>query len=120
MGNLADLTNSLADKDQVIGSVIDNLTSVLSAIGSHDTELSDLIVQLQGFISGLSQDRATIGNVDRRDQRALDLDGRPADQRARPAGQGHHGPDRADRAAQPQQADDGIHLADTCRTRSAR
>jgi phospholipid/cholesterol/gamma-HCH transport system substrate-binding protein len=61
MGNLADLTNSLADKDQVIGSVIDNLTSVLSAIGSHDTELSDLIVQLQGFISGLSQDRATIG-----------------------------------------------------------
>jgi phospholipid/cholesterol/gamma-HCH transport system substrate-binding protein len=63
MGNLADLTNSLADKDQVIGSVIDNLSSVLSAIGSHDAELSDLIVQLQGFISGLAQDRTTIGTA---------------------------------------------------------
>ena len=60
--NLADLTNSIADKDQVIGDVVDNLASVLTAIGDRDTELSNLIVQLQSFISGLSQDRTTIGN----------------------------------------------------------
>jgi phospholipid/cholesterol/gamma-HCH transport system substrate-binding protein len=60
-GNLADLTNSLADQDSVIGDLIDNLNSVLTAIGSRDTELSDLILQLQGFVSGLAQDRTTIG-----------------------------------------------------------
>jgi phospholipid/cholesterol/gamma-HCH transport system substrate-binding protein len=60
---LGDLTNSLADKDQVIGDVIDNLTSVLDTIGKRDSELSNLIVQLQGFISGLADDRSTIGNA---------------------------------------------------------
>ena len=59
---LGDLTNSLADRDQVIGDVINNLGSVLTTIGQRDTELSNLIVQLQGFISGLSDDRKTIGN----------------------------------------------------------
>jgi phospholipid/cholesterol/gamma-HCH transport system substrate-binding protein len=60
--NVADLTNAIADKDQVIGSVVDNLSSVLTAVGDRDDELSNLIVQLQGFISGLAQDRTTIGN----------------------------------------------------------
>lgn len=62
LGNLADLTNAIADKDKTIGSVIDNLTGVLDAVGSRDTELSNLILQLQQFISGLAQDRTTIGN----------------------------------------------------------
>jgi phospholipid/cholesterol/gamma-HCH transport system substrate-binding protein len=60
---LGDLTNSLADKDKVIGSVITNLSSVLTTIGQRDSELSNLIVQLQGFISGLADDRTTIGNA---------------------------------------------------------
>jgi phospholipid/cholesterol/gamma-HCH transport system substrate-binding protein len=60
---LGDLTNSLADKDKVIGDVITNLGSVLTTIGQRDTELSNLIVQLQGFISGLADDRNTIGNA---------------------------------------------------------
>jgi phospholipid/cholesterol/gamma-HCH transport system substrate-binding protein len=62
LANLADLTNSLADKDQVIGSVVDNLSSVLTAVGDRDDELSNLILQLQGFVSGLAKDRTTIGN----------------------------------------------------------
>jgi len=62
LGNLADLTNAIADKDQVIGNVVDNLTSVLSAVGARDTELSNLILQLQQFISGLAKDRTSIGN----------------------------------------------------------
>jgi phospholipid/cholesterol/gamma-HCH transport system substrate-binding protein len=60
--NLADLTNAIADKDQVIGDVVDNLASVLTAIGDRDVELSNLVTQLQRFISGLAQDRTTIGN----------------------------------------------------------
>jgi phospholipid/cholesterol/gamma-HCH transport system substrate-binding protein len=60
---LGDLTNSLADKDQVIGAVIDNLSSVLNTIGQRDTELSNLILQLQGFLTGLAHDRTTIGDA---------------------------------------------------------
>lgn len=63
LSTLADLTNSLADKDKLIGDVVDNLTTVLTTVGDRDTELSNLIVQLQGFISGLAQDRTTIGNA---------------------------------------------------------
>ncbi|MFN2562503.1 MAG: MCE family protein [Jatrophihabitans sp.] len=63
LANVADLTNALADKDKVIGDVIDNLSSVLSAVGSRDTELNDLIIQLRTFISGLAADRNTIGNA---------------------------------------------------------
>ena len=60
---VADLTNSLANRDKLIGDVINNLSSVLDTIGQRDTELSNLIIQLQGFISGLAHDRFTIGNA---------------------------------------------------------
>jgi phospholipid/cholesterol/gamma-HCH transport system substrate-binding protein len=63
LSTLADLSNSVADRDQVIGDVVNNLTSVLTTLGDRDTELSNLIVQLQGFISGLAEDRTTIGNA---------------------------------------------------------
>jgi phospholipid/cholesterol/gamma-HCH transport system substrate-binding protein len=63
LSTLADLSNSVADHDAVIGDVITNLTNVLNTLGDRDTELSNLIVQLQGFISGLAQDRTTIGNA---------------------------------------------------------
>jgi phospholipid/cholesterol/gamma-HCH transport system substrate-binding protein len=63
LATVADLTNTLADKDKVIGEVIDNLTGVLTAVGQHDDQLSDLIVQLRRFVSGLAQDRTTIGNA---------------------------------------------------------
>ena len=35
---------------------------MLTTVGQRDTELSNLIVQLQGFVSGLADDRTTIGN----------------------------------------------------------
>jgi phospholipid/cholesterol/gamma-HCH transport system substrate-binding protein len=63
LSTVADLTNALADKDQVIGDVIDNLTSVLTAVGERDTELNDLIIQLKNFFTGLADDRHTIGNA---------------------------------------------------------
>jgi phospholipid/cholesterol/gamma-HCH transport system substrate-binding protein len=62
LSNLADLTNSIADKDKVIGDVVDNLDSVLTAVGKRDQELSQLIIELRRFVSGLAQDRTQIGN----------------------------------------------------------
>lgn len=63
LANLADLTNALADKDKVIGSVVDNLSEALGAVSSRDQQLTQLIIQLKNFVSGLAQDRQTIGNA---------------------------------------------------------
>jgi phospholipid/cholesterol/gamma-HCH transport system substrate-binding protein len=63
LGTLADLTNTIADKDAVIGDVVTNLTQVLTAVGSRDQQLTQLIIQLKNFVSGLAADRKTIGNA---------------------------------------------------------
>lgn len=57
----ASLTNTIADRDEVIGQLVDDLNVVLGTVSSRDTELSALLVQLQRFVSGLSQDRDVIG-----------------------------------------------------------
>ncbi len=59
---VGDVTNALADKDQVIGELIDNLNSLLTTVAQRSSELGDLVDQLQRFVSGLSADRTTIGN----------------------------------------------------------
>jgi phospholipid/cholesterol/gamma-HCH transport system substrate-binding protein len=60
LGHVASLTSSLADKDAVIGSVIDNLNTVVGTVAARDQQLSDLVVSLQQFVSGLSADRDAI------------------------------------------------------------
>jgi phospholipid/cholesterol/gamma-HCH transport system substrate-binding protein len=60
LAHVASLSSSLADKDQVIGSVIDNLTTVLQSVASRDQQLGDLIVSLQQFVSGLAEDKDAI------------------------------------------------------------
>jgi len=60
LGHVASLTSSLADKDAVIGSVIDNLNSVVGTVAARDQQLSDLVVSLQEFVSGLATDRDAI------------------------------------------------------------
>ena len=62
LAQTAELTSAIADKDKVIGDLIDNLSAVLDTLGQRDAELSDLIVQLQRFVSGLAGDRVTIGD----------------------------------------------------------
>ena len=62
LARTASLTNSLADKDAVIGRVVDNLTTVLTTVDQRDTELSDLIVQLRRLSQGFAQDRKDIGS----------------------------------------------------------
>jgi phospholipid/cholesterol/gamma-HCH transport system substrate-binding protein len=63
LSNTASLTSTIADKDQVIGQVIDNLNSVLDTVNAHTTQLSDLIVTLQQLVSGLAADRQPISDA---------------------------------------------------------
>ena len=56
------ITNTLADRDQLIGDVITNLNVVLKTIGDRDQELSSLIVNLKTFVAGLTQDKDAILN----------------------------------------------------------
>ena len=80
----ASLTTTIAGKDAVIGRTVDNLNSVLGTITDRDQKLSDLVVQLQSFVSGLSADRKAIGdsltNINRLADTTAGLleDGRPA------------------------------------------
>jgi len=57
----ASLTTTLANKDAVIGRVVDNLTTVLDTVDNRDTELSALILQLRRLATGFAEDRRTIG-----------------------------------------------------------
>jgi phospholipid/cholesterol/gamma-HCH transport system substrate-binding protein len=57
----ASLTNTLADRDAVIGRVIENLTLVLATLDDRGTELSDLIIQLRDLSAGFAEDREAIG-----------------------------------------------------------
>jgi phospholipid/cholesterol/gamma-HCH transport system substrate-binding protein len=58
----ASLTNTVADKDALIGSVIGNLNTVLATVDERDDQLDQLIVQLQRLFAGLAEDRQAIGD----------------------------------------------------------
>ena len=57
------LTSTLADRDAVIGNVIDNLNSVLGTINGQGDALSTLVSTLQQLVSGLAGDRTAIGGA---------------------------------------------------------
>jgi phospholipid/cholesterol/gamma-HCH transport system substrate-binding protein len=57
----ASLITTLADRDTVIARVITNLNTVLQTLDSRRDTLSDVIAQLQQFVSGLAADRTAIG-----------------------------------------------------------
>jgi phospholipid/cholesterol/gamma-HCH transport system substrate-binding protein len=63
LARTASLTNTIADRDEVIGQVIDNLNAVLETVNARDEQLSELIVSLQQLVSGLSEDREPIGEA---------------------------------------------------------
>jgi len=58
----ASLTNALADRDQLIGEVITNLSQTLDTVDQRHQQLSDLIVELKGWMTDLARDRETIGD----------------------------------------------------------
>jgi phospholipid/cholesterol/gamma-HCH transport system substrate-binding protein len=60
LSHTASLTSTLASRDQVIGSLINNLNQTMVTIGDRDQELSDLLVKLRIFVTGLTHDRKAI------------------------------------------------------------
>jgi phospholipid/cholesterol/gamma-HCH transport system substrate-binding protein len=59
--NVGRLTSHLADRDALIGEVVDNLNAVLETVATHKNDLATLITQLESLTSGLSADRHQIG-----------------------------------------------------------
>lgn len=66
LDTVGSLTNTLADRDQVIGELITNLDGVLTTVNERSGRTTELVQQLQQLVSGLSGQRETIGTaVDR-------------------------------------------------------
>ncbi|HVX54031.1 MlaD family protein [Nocardioides sp.] len=63
LSSTASLTSTLADRDQVIGELITNLNNVLGVVDDHSDQLDTTLVTLQQLVSGLAQDRSTIGDT---------------------------------------------------------
>jgi phospholipid/cholesterol/gamma-HCH transport system substrate-binding protein len=63
LAHTASLTSALADKDKLIGDVIDNLNNVLDTVNAHSDQLRDLIISLQQFVTGFAKDRQPIGEA---------------------------------------------------------
>jgi phospholipid/cholesterol/gamma-HCH transport system substrate-binding protein len=67
LARTASLTTTLADKDKVIGDLISNLTDLLQVVSDRQQNFSALLINLQKFVSGLSQDIQpildTLGNI---------------------------------------------------------
>jgi len=63
LAHTGSLTSTLADRDRVIGQVIDNLNTVLGTVNGQGTALSTLISTVQQLVSGLAGDRMAIGEA---------------------------------------------------------
>ncbi|GHF82040.1 phospholipid/cholesterol/gamma-HCH transport system substrate-binding protein [Amycolatopsis bartoniae] len=59
----ASITSAIADKDKVIGQVIDNLNTVLATVNQRGPQLGNLIDQTQQLVTGLAQQRQPIGDA---------------------------------------------------------
>lgn len=57
----ASLTTTLAEKDDVIGQLITSLSSVMQTVDGRSEQLDLTITTMQQLVSGLSADRAAIG-----------------------------------------------------------
>ncbi len=60
LSSTASVTQTLADRDEVIDQLIDNLNEVLVNIGDRDEELASLISSFRTFVGGLKDDRKAI------------------------------------------------------------
>jgi phospholipid/cholesterol/gamma-HCH transport system substrate-binding protein len=58
----ASLTTTLANRDELIGDVIGNLTATMETVDSHSDQLTKLVVELKGWMGDLAADRKLIGS----------------------------------------------------------
>jgi phospholipid/cholesterol/gamma-HCH transport system substrate-binding protein len=63
LSQTASLTNTLADRTQVIDQVIDNLNAVLGTVQDAGNGLRTLVDTLTSFVRGLAADRTALGNA---------------------------------------------------------
>jgi phospholipid/cholesterol/gamma-HCH transport system substrate-binding protein len=63
LASTAQLTTTIANKDQVIGQVINNLNTVLDTVNAHGSQLADLVTTTQQLVSGLAADRQPISDA---------------------------------------------------------
>ncbi len=61
MRHTASLTSAIADRDQLVGEVINNLEETLGTVDSRQQQLTDLIKELRRWVGGLAEDRVQIG-----------------------------------------------------------
>lgn len=59
----ASLTRTVADRDVLIGRVIQNLNTVLGTVGEGQGRLDQLVGELTRFTRGLAEDRSAIGTA---------------------------------------------------------
>ena len=65
LSHTASVTSTLADRDEIISALIDNLNEVLDHLGSRDEQLNRLITTFRTFVGGLKDDRqAILGSLD--------------------------------------------------------
>jgi len=55
LNQTAQLTNTLADRDQLIGAVITNFNAVLKTVENHNDQFSEGLDKLQQLVTGLAQ-----------------------------------------------------------------
>jgi phospholipid/cholesterol/gamma-HCH transport system substrate-binding protein len=63
LSKTSSFSNALADNNQTVQELIDNLNTVVGTVNKEGTKFSGAIDRLQRLISGLSQDRDTIGTA---------------------------------------------------------
>ncbi|UYM03725.1 MCE family protein [Solicola gregarius] len=60
LSRTASVSQTFANRDKLIGSVITNFNDLLDTLNNRDEELDDTIVTVQKFMSGLNDDRGAI------------------------------------------------------------
>ncbi len=63
LSQAATVTSNLADRDELIGQVIDNLSAVLKAFGDQNKQFAGAVDSLSQLIDGLAARRADIANA---------------------------------------------------------
>ena len=63
LSKTSSFSNALADNSQTVQELIDNLNTVVATVNKESPKFSDTIDRLQRLISGLSDDRNTIGTA---------------------------------------------------------
>jgi phospholipid/cholesterol/gamma-HCH transport system substrate-binding protein len=63
VGETAAITNNLADRQQVIDVLLNNLSTLLNTVGSHDTQLGQLIAGYDTLVRGLAGSRSELNSA---------------------------------------------------------